>query len=165
MAVKTMLKSIALAALVASAFSAARAESCAVPVGAQAEIAKAIAATNAERRARGLPELKVSSALTKAAQGHACAMVRTDTFSHRLAGSSGPKARIRAAGCRTTLAAENIAMGYSSAEATMALWMKSSGHRRNILLRGVTSVGIALAAPRPGQGGGPRWVQVFAKGC
>lgn len=165
MTVKTFLKTLAFAALAAAATTRAGAQTCAMPADAKTQIAKVVAETNAERRARGLPALSVSPVLTRAAQGHACAMVATGKFSHRLAGSSGPKARIRGAGCRTTLAAENIAMGYSSAAKTMDLWMESSGHRRNILLRGVTTIGIGVAAPKPGQGGGPRWVQVFARGC
>lgn len=151
--------------LLATATPPALAASCAQPPGARTEVQRVVAETNAARAARGLPPLQVSPTLTRAAQGHACAMVATGTFSHRLPGSSGPKSRIGAAGCRTGLAAENIAMGYSSASKTMGLWLNSPGHKRNILARGVTTIGVAVAAPKPGQGGGPRWVQVFAKGC
>ena len=144
---------------------AAAAQSCAMPANAEAQIAVVLAQTNAERAARGIPPLRTSETLMRVAQSYACTMVVTNKLSHRGPDGKLPKARIRSMGCRSSLTAENIAMGFSSGDSTMNLWMSSSGHRRNILLRGVNSVGIGVAAPKPGQGGGPRWVQVFARGC
>jgi uncharacterized protein YkwD len=155
---------LALALIVLMAPGTAQA-GCARPDGAGSEIKAVLASVNAERASRGLRPLRLSSTLSAAAQNHACTMVATGRFSHTGPDGSSPKVRARRAGCRTRLTAENIAMGYSSADRTMDLWMHSSGHRRNILLPSVDMIGIGLAAPRPGQGGGPRWVQVFARGC
>lgn len=143
----------------------AAAVTCAMPHGARAEVDHVIAATNALRQARGMAPLRVSPVLMATAQAHACAMVANDSFSHRGASGSTPKVRIRAAGCRSRLTAENIAAGFSSGAKTMKLWTDSPGHMRNILRGGVNSIGVGVAAPRPGQGGGPRWVQDFAAGC
>lgn len=159
-----LIRLAALGALLALSATAARAD-CAAPVGAEAEIAAVLDQTNAVRAQRGLPALRVSPALNRAAMAHACEMVAADRFDHRGVDGSLPKARIRRAGCRSPLTAENIAMGFASGPRTMELWLASPGHLRNILLRGVDSIGIAVAAPRPGQKGGPRWAQVFARGC
>lgn len=138
---------------------------CARPANADAEIAYVINATNALRASRGLRPLQVSAALTQAAQAHACWMVARDVFSHRGRDGSLPKARLRRVACSASLVAENIAAGYSSGAKTMGIWTESRGHLRNILLGGVSQIGVAVAAPRPGQKNGPRWVQVIASAC
>lgn len=153
---------VVLCALGLAGAADAAVERCAAPPGAEAQIGAVAAMVNAERRARGLPPLEVSARLNRAAQAHACQMARTGKFGHRGIDGTTPKTRVAAAGCRSRLTAENIAMGTAGARQTMGLWMKSAGHRRNILLGGVDSIGIGLAAGGPG---GPRWVQVFAAGC
>jgi uncharacterized protein YkwD len=45
-------------------------------------------------------------------------------------------------GCRATMAAENIARARMSAPSLVALWMRSPGHRANILNSRVTQVGV-----------------------
>lgn len=45
-------------------------------------------------------------------------------------------------GCRATMAAENIARARTSASSLVAMWMRSSGHRANILSSRVTQVGV-----------------------
>lgn len=58
-----------------------------------------------------------------------------------------------------TYAAENIAMGQTSAEAVMTAWMNSTGHRANILSSNMTLIGAGLA---PNSSGYKHWVQMFA---
>lgn len=53
---------------------------------------------------------------------------------------------------------ENIAYGYPTAAAVMRAWMHSTGHRRNILSRRFTRIGLGLAYT---DGGVPYWVQNF----
>ncbi len=45
-------------------------------------------------------------------------------------------------GCRATRAAENIARARTSASSLVAMWMRSSGHRANILDPRMTQVGV-----------------------
>jgi len=65
------------------------------------------------------------------------------------------------AGCRPSIAAENIAHGYRDAGTVIAGWTDSPGHRRNLLLGKARQAGAARA-----EGGGRvYWVMVFAAGC
>ena len=62
---------------------------------------------------------------------------------------------MRAFGVSYRTAGENIAMGYSSAQAVMNGWMNSSGHRANILNSAYTRIGVGYVAD------GNYWVQEF----
>jgi uncharacterized protein YkwD len=46
-------------------------------------------------------------------------------------------------GCRAAVAAENLAAGPNSADQIVAAWMRSPGHRANILDRRLNRVGVA----------------------
>ena len=97
---------------------------------------------NSFRRANGLPAVKADAALTALAQRHASAMARAGTISHDLGGSFSS----RIAGLRRTQAAENVAAGHSDFAATLRQWTDSAGHRRNLLMRGATRIGVASAS-------------------
>jgi uncharacterized protein YkwD len=148
-------KALALAALLAVG---APAVACELPDNAARLMADAGATMNAERKAAGRKALIRDARLDKAAQSHACWMAETDTFSHKGAVGSLPKRRITATGYRPMLTAENIAFGQSSGARVIAEWMESSGHRENILRRGVVEYGVGVALMR----GRPVWVMVYA---
>ncbi|KFE36639.1 CAP domain-containing protein [Thioclava atlantica] len=120
-------------------------------------------ATSAIRTQQGLNGLARDPRLAAAAQAHACDMARRGYFSHSGRDGSSVKGRARHAGYRACLIAENIAMGQRNAQAAFADWMKSSGHRRNILLKGVAQIGIGIAPARAGRG--PYWVMVLGRPC
>src|SRR5713226_6792197 len=68
--------------------------------------------------------------LNRIALEQARAMAAKDTLDHEVLGSfSGRIARSKAG-----RAAENIAYGYDNFEKTLAQWIASSGHRKNLLL-------------------------------
>ena len=157
------LRFLALAVSLALLAPAARAAQCAVPAGAEGELAALAGEINRFRAAKGLRALPVSPVLTRAAQEQACRMVATNTFSHSVGG--GPKARLRKAGCNARLAGENIAMGYSRGAQVFEQWRTSSGHNKIMSLGGVSQMGLGVAAPAPGQGGGPRWVLAVTAPC
>jgi len=46
-------------------------------------------------------------------------------------------------GCHAARAAENLARGYTTADATVAAWMASPGHRANVLDSLLTRIGVA----------------------
>jgi uncharacterized protein YkwD len=113
--------------------------------------------TNAERARKDLPPLKVSTPLMKAAQRHSENMARQGLMAHELDGE-GPSGRARKSGYQFTRLGENIAFGTAAKEVVRA-WMRSEGHRANILGEHYTEVGIGVA--RDGEGR-PYYTQVFA---
>jgi uncharacterized protein YkwD len=124
---------------------------------------------NAARAKAGCGPLRVNPKLMAAARAHARAMAEQDFFAH--AGKDGSRfsARIRQQGYSYRAAAENIAAGQKSAGQVVSSWLKSSGHRRNILDCRMTETGIALVYQpddRPIRGNSAPlryyWVQVFA---
>jgi uncharacterized protein YkwD len=131
--------------------------------GASSNVANSLVQlTNAERSSAGVPALRADSRLMQAAQLHADQMARLGRLEHVLSGAQYPRPedRLAAAGYQWSAYAENIAMGQSSAAAAMDSWMRSSGHRANILNRGVTEIGIGFARD---SGGRPYYVQVFGR--
>ena len=119
--------------------------------------------TNAHREENGCGPLKIDTRLIKAARGHAADMVERTFFDHVNPDGKSPSDRAQAAGFPSGVG-ENIAVGYTDAEAVMNGWMNSSGHRANILNCDYTVIGIGYAAgtvlPEYGPGA---WVQVFGR--
>lgn len=137
---------------------------CSVPRNAEAVTAEAARLINAERSRRGLRALVFSARLQRAAEGHACDMAGRGVMSHQGSDGSDFGRRLRrSGGCAP--GAENVAAGYRSPNSVVEGWMGSRGHRANILHRRVTHVGIALAMPRSGAGGGPYWTMVVGREC
>jgi uncharacterized protein YkwD len=118
--------------------------------------------TNAERSNAGVPALRASSRLMEAAQLHADQMARLGRLEHVLSGAQYPRPedRLAAAGYQWSSYAENIAMGQSTPAAAMDSWMRSSGHRANILSTSVTEIGIGFARDSAGR---PYYAQVFGR--
>lgn len=105
------------------------------------------------------PPLKISSALTDAAEEHAHDMARKKFFEHRGSDGSQPSDRVSRAGYLHRLTGENIALGPESAEEAVAGWMKSPGHCANIMESKFRDIGIGLATGK--QRGQIYWVQEF----
>lgn len=121
--------------------------------------AEVVELTNAERVAAGCPEVHVDDQLTTASRGHSEDMVERDFFDHTNPDGDGPGARARAAGYDWRAISENIAWGYRTAEAVVAGWMDSPGHRRNILDCDAVEIGVGVAD----SSGGPYWTQMFGR--
>lgn len=118
--------------------------------------------TNVERSKAGLFALRASERLMQAAQWHADQMARAGRLEHVLSGGQYPRPedRLAAAGYQWSAYAENIAMGQSTPAAAMDSWIRSSGHRANILSTSVTEIGIGFARDSAGR---PYYVQVFGR--
>ena len=97
--------------------------------------------TNAQRAAHGCGAVRVDAKLAYAARVQSGYMARTGRFSHTGAGGSTFVARITKAGYSGALS-ENIAWGYRSGAQVVAAWMKSPGHRANILNCRAKAVGV-----------------------
>ncbi|SMD05457.1 CAP domain-containing protein [Sporomusa malonica] len=119
---------------------------------------QAIDLLNNDREKQGLPRLIADSRLTQVARKHAADMVSKNYFSHTNLQGQSPFDRLKANGIAYRSAGENIAYNYNIADMEAA-WMKSPGHRANILNSGYTHVGVGLY---PGENGTIYGVQLFA---
>ena len=114
---------------------------------------------NAERRARGLRQLRSSPRLARAALAHTREMVARKFFAHDSPTGASIGDRIRGtgylAGTIAWTVGENLAWGSGSralAREIVDAWMRSPGHRANILNGSFKEigVGVVLGAPVPG---------------
>jgi uncharacterized protein YkwD len=120
--------------------------------------------TNAIREQQGCGPLRLDSALVEAAGKHASDMVRRHYMDHTNPDGQDPGDRMAAAGYRGSGWGENIAAGYDSAQKVVAAWMKSDGHRKNILNCRFTSIGIGYDPGQVRSDVGPgSWVQDFGR--
>ncbi len=93
--------------------------------------------TNVERKKRGLRPLRMTECVKRFAYRHTKRMAARDRLYHQ-------QLRPVMRKCDARRAAENVAWGPSgmSARSVVKRWMKSSGHRRNILARQHGRIGI-----------------------
>jgi uncharacterized protein YkwD len=143
-----MLKSLRLAAIAASVLltlTPAAEAGCNVPAGSDAMQAELLSHLNAERKAHGLPALKLSAKLDKAAQGHACDNAKRRSISHESSDGGTLKTRLRRVGYGYRTAAENTGRGFATGARAVEWWMHSPKHKTNILLRKTREVGVGIA--------------------
>lgn len=97
---------------------------------------------NKVRNDRNLRPFCVHPALQKAARAHSRDMIRRDYFSHYTKGSGeDPGTRLKRSGYRWRTYGENI--GYNSTpDAMFKAWMRSDGHRKNIVNGAFREIGI-----------------------
>ncbi len=106
----------------------------------------ALAEVNQLRHTAGHEPLASNGLLDHAAQLHAEDMLRREFYDHVSPDGDTVRNRARAAGFRgSRQLAENIAKGLFTPDEVVRRWMNSSGHRRNILRRNATEVGLGVA--------------------
>lgn len=116
----------------------------------------AVCLINRRRVARGLRRLRLSPRLSRAARRHTRDMVRRRYFGHVSRSGTDVVDRLRRSGyIRGDISwavGENLAWG-SGRRATPRLivraWMRSSGHRRNILSPRFRDIGIGVTPHAP----------------
>ncbi|KAJ8552185.1 hypothetical protein ON010_g10361 [Phytophthora cinnamomi] len=125
-------------------------------------LASMLERVNQERATKNLPPLRMHSMLQAAAQRQADDMAANNFISHQ--GSDGSKMAQRTveAGFTGGAVAENVAAGQKTVSAVVDSWMKSPGHRRNIL-GNYTVFGAAYAYNRTSKYK-HSWTQVFGRG-
>ncbi len=116
--------------------------------------------TNNERAAAGCKPVQMDDALRTAARAHSQDMAEHDYFSHEGRDGSTFVDRARRAGYEGQPTAENIAYGYRTPADVVRGWMRSDGHRRNILNCSHTDIGVGLAYDDAGR---PYWTQLFGR--
>jgi uncharacterized protein YkwD len=102
-------------------------------------------AINAFRAQNGKPPLKVSVALTRAAEWMSHDMADHDSLDHVDSRGRDFEARLEAFGYHPATKAENIAAGASSAAATIAQWKNSPTHRAILLKSKLKVMGVGRA--------------------
>lgn len=108
-----------------------------------------VAAMNRERVAHGLRPLRLDAKLSLAAGDRARDMLAKHYFAHESPDGIDPFDWVDRRGYRYRAIGENLAVGYRSAQAVVGGWMRSEGHRHNILLPDFDEVGIAIADDSP----------------
>lgn len=121
-----------------------------------------VAGINRERRQAGLAPLAVEERLARAARLHAANMAARRELSHTLTGATTSTlvSRVTDVGYRYSSVAENIAYGPVSVDELVNGWMRSPGHRANILNAAYTETGVGVARSRDGV---LYYCQVFAR--
>ncbi len=114
---------------------------------------------NKQRRSRGLHRLRQNPGLVLAGQRHALDMVERRYFSHSSTMGTPFTARIRRTGylrrSGRTLLGENLAYGgreLATPRQIVRSWMRSPGHRANILQPRFREVGIGVVRRLPVHG-------------
>lgn len=118
---------------------------------------------NQRRAEKGLPPLALDERLEASAGEHAADMAAGRYCRHNGRDGSTSRARIRKHGYPfNNWAGENIICSRRTPEAAMAWWMNSGPHRRNILHRHFTHIGIGVDPNGPH---GPMWTLNFGAGA
>ena len=119
-------------------------------------------AMNGERAARGLRALRLNETLSLAAGDRVGDMLAKGYFAHVSPDGIQPFVWATRRGYRYRMIGENLAVGYQGT-AVVDGWMRSPGHRANILESSYQEVGIAVAPRSPQRGySGPTVVALYA---
>jgi uncharacterized protein YkwD len=92
---------------------------------------------NSFRAQHRLPRLAHSAVLAGAAYAHAHDLANRNHLDH-----DGYRSRM---GAISSTAAENVAYGCASEDCVIRMWARSAGHRRNMLMKGISRYGSASA--------------------
>jgi len=117
-------------------------------------------AINQIRYAHGVQPLVMHKPLQQVALYQAQLMAKHGKLKHRVGIGKGFRSRLHKEGIRT-MAAENIAAGQPDVARVLAAWMRSKGHRRNMLDPAFAYYGLASAVhdKRPDY---PYWTLVLS---
>lgn len=102
---------------------------------------------NQQRQKHGLPPLKIDTTLSKVARDYSRRMSVEKFFSHYDAQGKSAADRVRAAGKTYSAVGENLFTSTNAPDpvaASVQGWMKSKGHRENILNKTFTHTGIGI---------------------
>lgn len=122
-----------------------------------------VEAMNRRRAAHGLAPLRLNARLSLAAEDRIDDMFAKRYFAHVSPDGIDPFTWVARRGYRYQVVGENLAVGYRGA-AVVDGWMRSPGHRENILEHRYDEVGVAIADGAPQRGyKGPTVVAIYAR--
>jgi len=110
---------------------------------------------NAKRRDTGCPELIWDRRVAKVALNHSEDMASRNFFDHTNPDGNNPFERLKESRVNSSAAAENIALGPKTGLEAFDTWMRSSGHRKNMLDSRFTRHGVGRIRDR--------WTHVLIK--
>src|SRR5688572_12632139 len=141
-----MSRGLSLAMLVLMAVAAAsEARAQAVPQEGTAQTEQRMhQRVNRARAERGLPALTLDRKLSDVARDFSCRLARDEIFGHTSPSGEGLADRLRASGHDVRAGAENLARNNAKNPVERAVqgWLKSTGHRDNMLSREFTMTGV-----------------------
>lgn len=114
-----------------------------LPEGISEDEKKVLELVNEARIEAGVEPLQIDESLEKIARLKVKDMVENDYFSHQSPTYASPFDMMRQFGVSFRTAGENIA-GNQSIEGAFKAWMKSEGHKKNILNANFNYVGIGV---------------------
>ena len=110
---------------------------------------------NEQRAEHGLAALSYDWELSRVARYKSQDMADQGYFTHTSPTYGSPFQMIRNFGLTYRSAGENIAKGYATPQEVVNAWMRSSGHRANILNASFTKIGVGYVSE------GRHWTQMF----
>jgi uncharacterized protein YkwD len=146
---------LAIAGLLACADDGGTGPGTTEPPEADPAVVEFVDLMNAHRLDEGCGALTWQDDVAAVAQAHSQDMVDRGFFSHVNPDGESPGDRLQEAGIAYTGWAENIAVGYASAESVLSAWLNSSGHRANIENCSLTHHGVGLVDAH--------WTHVFLR--
>ncbi|MBB6445789.1 CAP domain-containing protein [Bacillus benzoevorans] len=125
------------------------------PANVSQAVQQVIDLTNQQRKQNGLPALQADTKLNSVAQKKSEDMQQKGYFSHTSPTYGSPFDMMRDFGVTYRSAGENIAQGQRTPQEVVQAWMNSEGHRKNILSRDFTHIGVGYDPA------GHHWTQMF----
>lgn len=134
-----------------SVLSMAPAYTCSADPALMQEQATLLAEINRARADAGLRPVRLDARLAAAAHSHACDNAQRAFLGHEGSDGSRPGIRALRAGYDYRMVAENLGLGFHSAPQAMFYWMRSPGHRKNVLAADATEAALGLTTTSAGQ--------------
>jgi uncharacterized protein YkwD len=119
---------------------------------------------NEEREKNGATELSWCQTLSDSSVAHSEDMAQRKYFEHTSPEGEEVKDRVAREGYEYTRVGENIAVGQKTVVEVMEAWMKSPGHRANILLPDYSHFGLGYATGEYEGFPAIFWTQNFGSG-
>ncbi|MDR2502008.1 MAG: CAP domain-containing protein, partial [Oscillospiraceae bacterium] len=115
---------------------------------------------NKQRASAGLAPVKLNWELSRVARYKSQDMIDKKYFAHESPTYGSPFTMMQSFGMKFSAGGENIAYGQATPAAVMDAWMKSPGHRANIMSPIYTQLGVGAAKSANGT---LYWTQMFIK--
>lgn len=112
---------------------------------------------NKQRQANGLSPLKLNTELSNVARMKSQDMKDKNYFSHTSPTYGSPFDMMKKFNISYKSAGENIAKGQKTPQAVVNAWMNSEGHRKNILSKSFTEIGVGYIQ----ENNTTYWTQMF----
>jgi uncharacterized protein YkwD len=117
---------------------------------------------NGLRQEHGLAPLESHRVLAEVARQYSCRMARQKFFGHEAPGGETLADRLHEAGQSFRVVGENLAANVNATDPVAAAvhgWMKSPGHRQNLMRSNFTKTGVGICRARSGY----YFTQVFVR--